>query len=378
MKKRSIISGLLLSIFLLTVISCLEKKSSGNREKMSSPKRTAETENLLQNLKAIAATGFMFGHQDDPLYGVTWEGDSGRSDVQSVTGDYPAVMGFDIGKIEHESEKNIDNVSFEIIREEIIRHYQRGGMITVSWHADNPLTGGDSWDVSRDDVVRAILPGGVKHDLFLDWLDRAAAFFNSLTTTDGTKIPVLFRPWHEHTGSWFWWGRDLCSVEEYTALWELTRSHFDCAGVDNLLYAYSPDLQGPGDIYMERYPGDAYVDLLGLDGYHRNNEEGIAAYVSSLNAILSFMTEEGAKRSKPIALTETGLEAIPIDNWWTGVLLPLLERYPVSYVLVWRNARERPGHYYAPYPGQLSAGDFVTFYQHPRTLFSKDIPSLYQ
>lgn len=164
MKKRSIISGLLLSIFLLTVISCMEKKSSGNREKMSSPKRTAETENLLRNLKAIAATGFMFGHQDDPLYGVTWEGDSGRSDVQSVTGDYPAVMGFDIGKIEHESEKNIDNVSFEIIREEIIRHYQRGGMITVSWHADNPLTRGDSWDVSRDDVVRAILPGGVKHD----------------------------------------------------------------------------------------------------------------------------------------------------------------------------------------------------------------------
>lgn len=378
MKKRSIISGLLLSIFLLTTISCVEKKSSGNREKMSSPKRTAETENLLRNLKAIAATGFMFGHQDDPLYGVTWEGDSSRSDVQSVTGDYPAVMGFDIGKIEHKSEKNIDNVSFEIIREEIIRHYGRGGMITVSWHVDNPLTGGDSWDVSSDDVVRAILPGGEKHDLFLGWLDRAAAFFNSLTTAEGTKVPVLFRPWHEHTGSWFWWGRDLCSIEEYTALWELTRSHFDRVGVDNLLYAYSPDLQGPGDIYMERYPGDAYVDLLGLDGYHRNNEEGIAAYVSSLETILSFMTEEGAKRSKPIALTETGLEAIPISNWWTGVLLPLLERYPVSYVLVWRNARERPGHYYAPYPGQLSADDFVTFYEHPRTMFSKDIPSLYQ
>lgn len=378
MKKRLIISGLLLSIFLLPTISCVEKKSSGNREKMSSPKRTAETENLLRNLKAIAATGFMFGHQDDPLYGVTWEGDSGRSDVQSVTGDYPAVMGFDIGKIEHESEKNIDNVSFAIIREEMIRHYGRGGMITVSWHADNPLTGGDSWDVSSDDVARAILPGGEKHDLFLGWLDRAAAFFNSLTTAEGTKVPVLFRPWHEHTGSWFWWGRDLCSTEEYTALWELTRSHFDRAGVDNLLYAYSPDLQGPGEIYMERYPGDTYVDLLGLDGYHRYNEEGIAAYVSSLETILSFMTEEGAKRSKLIALTETGLEAIPISNWWTGVLLPLLERYPVSYVLVWRNARERPGHYYAPYPGQLSADDFVTFYEHPRTLFSKDIPNLYQ
>jgi mannan endo-1,4-beta-mannosidase len=46
--------------------------------------------------------------------------------------------------------------------------------------------------------------------------------------------------------------------------------------------------------------------------------------------------------------------------------------------MVWRNARERPDHYYAPYPGQLSADDFVTFYHHPKTLFSKDIPNLYQ
>lgn len=379
MKKRTIITGVWLSALLLTASSCVDNKTSGSSGgAKNQSQRTAETEKLLHNLKAVAEDGFMFGHQDDPLYGVTWEGDSGRSDVRSVTGDYPAVMGFDIGKIEHDSEKNIDNVSFDIIRREMIRHYKRGGMITVSWHADNPLTGGDSWDVSRDDVVAAILPGGEKHELFLGWLDRAAAFFNALTTEEGTKIPVLFRPWHEHTGSWFWWGRDLCSVEEYTALWEMTRSRFDEAGVDNLLYAYSPDLQGPGEIYMERYPGDEYVDLLGLDGYHRNNEEGIDTYQSSLHTILSFLTEEGKMRDKPIALTETGLEAIPIADWWTSVLFPVLDRYPVSYVMVWRNARERPDHYYAPYPGQLSADDFVVFYQHPKTLFSKDIPNLYQ
>jgi len=378
MHNRTIFTCLLLSILLFTCISCLERKSSDKDEEINRPQRTKETEKLLYNLKATPVKGFMFGHQDDPLYGVTWEGESGRSDVQSVTGDYPAVMGFDIGKIELDSEKNIDNVAFAIIREEMIRHFKRGGMITVSWHADNPLTGGHSWDVSRDDVVAAILPGGEKHDLFIGWLDRAAAFFNSLITEEGTKIPVLFRPWHEHTGSWFWWGKDLCSVEEYTALWEMTRSHFDGAGVDNLLYAYSPDLQGPGDIYMERYPGDDLVDLLGLDGYHRNNEQGVEAYVASLDIILSFLTKEGAKRNKPIALTETGLEAIPIVDWWTAVLFPVLERYPVSYVLVWRNARERPDHYYAPYPGQLSADDFVTFYEHPKTLFSKDILNLYQ
>lgn len=378
LKVRTIITRLLIATLFLVGTSCNAKRTVRIKDgEKSFPRRTVETEKLLRNLKVIAATGFMFGHQDDPLYGVNWEGDIGRSDVLSVTGDYPAVMGFDIGKIELNREKNIDNVSFAIIREEIIRHYKRGGMITLSWHVDNPLTRGDSWDVSRDDVVRSILPGGKHHALFSGWLDKAAAFFNSLTTEDGKKIPVLFRPWHEHTGSWFWWGRNYCSVEEYIDLWKMTRDHFDSAGVDNLLYAYSPDLHGPGEIYMERYPGDDYVDLLGLDGYHRDNEEGAEAYISSLHAILSFMTQEGAKRDKPIALTETGLEAIPIPDWWTTILLPVLEHYPVSYVLVWRNARERSDHYYVPYPGQLSEDDFIIFYQHPATLFSKDIPDLY-
>lgn len=379
MKKKTIITGVLVILWLLPGTSCGEKNFVKKNEKEKSlPLRTVETENLLRNLKMITADGFMFGHQDDPLYGVTWEGDSGRSDVHSVTGDYPAVMGFDIGKIEHDSLMNIDHVAFAIIRREMIRQYERGGMITVSWHANNPLTGGSSWDVTFKDVVRSLLPEGEKHALFMEWLDKVAAFFNSLKTEEGTKIPILFRPWHEHTGSWFWWGKDLCSTEEYIALWEMTRNHFDRAGVDNLLYAYSPDLQGPGAIYMERYPGDDYVDLLGLDGYHRDNEEGVSTYVGALDTILSFMTEEGRKRNKPIALTETGLEAIPIADWWTRVLLPVAARYPVSYVMVWRNAREKPDHFYAPYPGQLSADDFVSFYKHPRTLFSKDISNLYK
>jgi mannan endo-1,4-beta-mannosidase len=340
---------------------------------------TPETQNLLKNLKVISEKGFMFGHQDDPLYGIGWEGDDGRSDVKSVVGDYPAVMGFDLGRIELGSEKNIDNVSFEKIRQEIIRQYQRGGMITMSWHVNNPLTNGDAWDVKNgENAVASVLPGGQNHNKFLCWLQSAANFFNSLKTEDGTKIPIVFRPWHEHTGSWFWWGKDLCATEEYKQLWKMTVEFFRGKGVNNLLYAYSPDIQGPGQIYMERYPGDEYVDILGLDGYHRDNEAGIESFQNSLNTILSFMTDEGKKRNKPIALTETGLEAIPIANWWTGVLLPIVDKYPISYVMVWRNARERENHYYAPYPGQKSAADFIKFYHSPKTLFCKDIPNLYK
>lgn len=358
--------------------SCSQKSSDGRSgaHRPYSLDRTLETRNLLKNLTAVARNGFLFGHQDATLYGIGWEGDSGRSDVHSVVGDYPAVIGFDLGKIESGSDQNIDRVPFEKIRQEIIRQYNRGGMVTISWHADNPLKGGDAWDVETDGAVTSVLPGGEKHELFLGWLQSVADFFHSLKTDDGTKIPVLFRPWHEHTGSWFWWGKDHCTVDEYKQLWSMTREFLDARETDNLLYAYSPDAQGPGEIYMERYPGDEFVDVFGLDCYHRDHEKGTEAYQHTLNTILSFMTEEAGKRNKAIALTETGLETIPIPDWWTNILFPVLDQYPVSYVLVWRNARERPDHYYAPYPGHLSEKDFTAFYHHPKTLFCRDIQQL--
>ena len=375
MNKLFFFTSLLLSLFLITCTS--KQKESNNLNEPTLDNKTAETQNLLKNLKLISQKGFMFGHQDDPLYGIGWNGDSARSDVKSVVGDYPAAMGFEIGHIELSGDRSLDNVWFDRIRQEIINQYNRGGMSTVSWHLDNPLTGGNSWDVKTKGVVASILPNSEQHEKFLGWLDIVANFFNSLTTENGIKVPVLFRPWHEHTGSWFWWGKDLCTADEYKQLWIMTHDYLAEQGVDNLLYAYSPDSQGPGEIYMERYPGDEYVDVLGFDCYHRNNVEGIEAYQHSLNTILAFMAEEGKKRNKPIALTETGLESIPIADWWTKVLFSVLDRYPVSYVLVWRNAHDIPNHYYAPYPEQVSANDFVKFYENPKTLFCNDIRNLY-
>jgi len=378
MKKNLFYLLIIASISMIS--AACNKKIATNipLHKVNSLKLTTETQNLLKNLKSIPSRGFMFGHHDDPLYGIGWSGDTDRSDVKSVVGDYPAVMSFDMGRIENGQPNNLDKMNFEKIRQEIINQYNRGGMISISWHINNPLTDGDAWDVKTPGVVTSILPNGKNHKKFLDWLQKGADFLKTLKTADGTKIPILFRPWHEHTGSWFWWGQNNCTTDEYIQLWRMTHDFFDNQGLNNLLYAYSPGTEGAGDIYMERYPGDEYVDLLGLDGYHRDNEKGVESFSKSLNTILAFLTEEGKKRNKPIALTETGLEAIPMVNWWTEVLLPIVEKYPVSYVLVWRNAFDRSNHFYAPYPGQLSASDFVKFYNNPKSLFCKDILNLYK
>lgn len=141
-------------------------------------------------------------------------------------------------------------------------------------------------------------------------------------------------------------------------------------GVDNVVFAYSPGGEF-NDIneYFERYPGDDIIDILGLDIYQSDEK----TYKDELDKCLNILQQAGKLHNKVIALTETGFEAIPDSTWWTRVLMPIVSQYPISYMVVWRNARERENHYYAPYPGQKSEADFISFYNDKRTLFLKDI-----
>ena len=362
------ISNLLFSIMFFGLGMAACGGQPGNREQ--TPEASAMLEILV---KLPQQKQFMFGHHDDPVYGIGWDGDSARSDVKSVCGDYPAMMSFDLGRIEIYGDKNLDNVSLDRIRKEVVAQYERGGMSSFSWHVDNPVTGKDSWDVSDSTVVKSVLPGGVNHEKFMGWLDKVADYLNSIQTSEGIKVPVLFRPWHEHTGSWFWWGQNLCSTEDYKALWRMTYERMQEKGATQLLYAYSPGIE-PKDSteYLERYPGDDIIDLIGVDAYQFDRE----AYVKSLDNMLAIMTQVGKAHQKAIAVTETGYETIPDSLWWTQTLMPVIEKYPISYVLVWRNARERENHYYAPYPDHPSATDFVNFYNDSRTLFARDMKNV--
>ncbi len=133
---------------------------------------TPETRALYDNLRRIAQQGFIFGHQDTDAYGVGWKGDANRSDVKDVTGSYPAVHGWDLGKIGQPN--NIDNVPFDKMLEWIHQTYERGGINTISWHVDNPLTGESSW--SRGNAVKESLPGGKAHAKFREHLEYLAEF----------------------------------------------------------------------------------------------------------------------------------------------------------------------------------------------------------
>ena len=385
MKARKI---LMMSVVTLLFVGCKGNYENKADDPLAASGRTQRTENLLTNLKAQALKGYMYGHQDDPVYGVGWVGDENRSDVKSVCNDYPAVMGFDLGHLELGDSVNLDGVPFSRMRKEIINQFERGGVVTLSWHLDNPLTGGTAWvnggekAEQEKQTVASVLEGGENHEIFLTWIDRVADFLNSLQTSYGVKVPVLFRPWHEHTGSWFWWGQNLCSAEQYKALWVLTEKRLKEDGVTNALFAYSPGSEywEHEEMYLERYPGDEYIDVIGFDHYCTAQEGdtlGLKKYTEQLEILLTTLCCVAEKHGKVPAITETGYESVKCDNWWTAYLQPAGDKFPIAYVLTWRNAHDKPGHLYAPYPGQQSAEDFVAFYNADKTLFVQDLNGLY-
>src|SRR5947209_20201067 len=134
------------------------------------PHATPETRALFVNLRRLAGKALLFGHQDDLAYGVQWFNEPGRSDVKETAGSYPAVYGWDAGGLEADLGANLDSVAFERQRGWIAEGYRRGGVVTLSWHMRNPVSGGNAWDTTV--AVPAILPGGAQHERYMLWLAR--------------------------------------------------------------------------------------------------------------------------------------------------------------------------------------------------------------
>lgn len=331
---------------------------------------------LIKRLQALQTDGkFAFGHHDDPAYGFRWEYQADSSDVKNVTGDYPAIFDWDLGLIEWKAAKNLDDVPFAFIKEQAELHDSRGGINTFSWHPRNPVTGGNSWDVSGDVVAQVITEGTPYNDTIKAWIGQAADFIGSIRNAEGKRVPVVFRPWHEHTGEWFWWGKKNTTPEQYKALFKLTHDIFEEKGIDNVVWAYSPDKSNVTtyEDYMECYPGDEYVDIMGADVYHFNGAEGNEIFAEWMKNCLGAADRAAKEHGKVLALTESGSEALPLNNWYMDVLYPNIKDYPIAYVVVWRNSNTKPNHFYTPYKGHPAEKDFVDFYNLPQTVFLKDL-----
>jgi mannan endo-1,4-beta-mannosidase len=233
--------------------------------------------------------------------------------VKSLTGKYPAVWGTDFilrGTIDYGPE----------IVKEAIKKYQEGYIVTLMWHAgrptdDPPYGWKESIQAELDDAQWKELttPGTALNKRWEAQVDKIASFLKQLQEAN---VPVLWRPYHEMNGVWFWWG-DKKGPDGYQKLWKMMFNRFtNVHKLNNLLWVWNAN--APRDLpfdqaysYQLFYPGPEFVDVLATDVYHFDYED------KDYNELLNLAN------GKLIALGECGelpnpaiLEVQPKFTWF--------------------------------------------------------------
>jgi mannan endo-1,4-beta-mannosidase len=269
---------------------------------------TPETRKLLSFLYSISGKYMLAGQHN-----YNQSPDLFSDSAYTFTGKYPAVWGTDF--IWNGTQDN-----GPAIVNEAINKNKEGYIITLMWHEGRPV---DNAPYGWKESVQAKLtdaqwkevttPGTALHKRWLAQVDVIAGYLQQL---QDAHVPVLWRPYHEMNGVWFWWGNKKGKdgiAKLWTMMYDRFTNHFK---LNNLLWVWGANgvRDIPGDeaySYKDYYPGSKYVDVLGADVYHADYEQ------KDYNELLELAN------GKPIALSEVGslpsdavLQAQPKWTWF--------------------------------------------------------------
>jgi hypothetical protein len=333
---------------------------------------TAKTKVLYGNLKKIQnGNTFLFGQEFFNSFRFnsgSAHGDETFSDCKDITGSHPAVLGSDF---HYYLEKNATERGYHT--DAVKWAYQQGYVITFDWHISARGTTSYSYAGSPPNLVSNIV-----NDLNGDrtWLygelDKIIKILNEDLVVNGDTIPVVFRPWHEMNGNWFWWGSSGASEANYQALYALTVDYIK-ARTRSVLFCWSPNTP----FNLNRYPGDAYVDVVGVDAYE--------VTVSSLRSQVGLVVDYAQAHDKVAVFSETGDRNSDANAglYWNNVVLPGIMDDPsgkakkIAWVLTWINASwSEP---YVPHSAssQTVKSSFINFKNAEAVLFGDEITNMY-
>lgn len=358
---------------------------------------TAQTVALFYNLKKLGKTKFAIGQQDALNY--FYNNDSGQSDIKKATGYDPVILGSDFERITAKENDGTQGNWWYGEQQKIISDtneaYAKGMVNIFCWHVREPFNeksfyASDLTTAEKATAFKSILPGGSNHEWYKTKLDKIAAVVSNLKAANGELIPIIFRPFHEFDGNWFWWGASYCSPDDYKTAFKFTVDYLkNTKGVHNILYSFSPDNSYTNESsYLSRYPGDAYVDVLGMDNYG-DLASGKGQTGSDLaNSKLKYMSDYAISKVKIAAMTETGWQvtssASPVTGWFSNFLYNTLTAndIQISFVMLWNNGNYKDtgsakSNYYVPVPGTANVSDFVVFATKPKAALLNSTPNMY-
>jgi mannan endo-1,4-beta-mannosidase len=264
MNKRIGFYFVLLAFFtVLTSCTAPNKSNQADNHKPVNPNATKEAKELLSFIYNIQGKQVLTG-QHNYLGKMSVFTDS----IYLLTGKYPAIWGCDYGF--SDSTHDIDNIKYRpLLVPEIVKQHERGSIITLTYHQASPLVGepcqfvGGVQTKLTDEEWKELLTDGTQiNTIWKTYMDQLAA---ELKVLQGKNIPVLFRPYHEMNGKWFWWGGHG-GEGGFPALWKMLYHYYtNHHQLNNLIWVWSPDKPWHG--LKEYYPGDDFVDIVSMDIY---------------------------------------------------------------------------------------------------------------
>ena len=177
--------------------------------------------------------------------------------IEALTGQLPAIRGLDL-----------IHDDFDGVAERALRWHDRGGIVTICWHTGVEGPGYRDSQQEHPCLEEIVTPGT---RLNSRWLHRLEGAVQALDRLQRAKVPVLWRPYHEFDGRWFWWGKD--GAEAFRALWRMTwKTLTEDFGQHHLIWVlgFADDARG------EWYPGDDVTDVVGSDTY-----KGVTAHATA-------------------------------------------------------------------------------------------------
>ena len=217
---------------------------------LSNPDASQSALKLYNYICETYKNGIISGQQES-----TWMGsDQYEFDyIYEKTGKYPAIRGLDYMSDD-----------FDGVNQRAIDWYEQGGIVTICWHCGSDFSG--SWSECMNTKITdwdaALTEGTEEYEKLISGMDKAA---EALLELKEQGIPVLWRPFHELDGAWFWWGKG--GAENFKKLWVIMYERYtDYWELDNLIWVLG--YSGNGRNYDDWYPGDEYVDIAGADSYN--------------------------------------------------------------------------------------------------------------
>ncbi len=281
--------SLLIGIFALNAVYATAHKTN-----VQSPDLSQQKQQLIAYLASVANDGkILSGQQVQNKRTDLYDPNTEYQHIFDITEKYPAVLGLD-WFVSTQSTSNADSLRDAKVQM-AIEHWTQGGIVTMSWHQQYPghLDQAYSWvqrSTTQSEFDAIVSDGTALNNLWKSDVDLIAGYLQDL---EDAGIPVIFRPYHEMNGAWFWWGNK--SPSSYKLLWNnlyqrLTNYH----GLNNLIWCWSPNK----NVNTNYFPESSKVDLTGVDIY--TSDRADSRYVSD-HAKLQDLT------SKPRVLAENGL-----------------------------------------------------------------------